>query len=126
MFVLCGLLSAPRQITTVNAQVITPTIPEIPLILQKISWCESRDIQLNQDGTVYRGKLNNQDVGKYQINEHYHLANSKKLGMDIYTLQGNTDYALYLYKTQGTTPWNWSKPCWGGTQTLSELKAKYK
>lgn len=85
---------------------------EIPAILEKISYCESRNRQFNADGSVHRGEINPQDVGKYQINEHYHLAESRRLGYDIYTLEGNTAYALYLYEHQGTKPWNWSKHCW--------------
>lgn len=110
----------------VNTENIKQDIPDVPVILQKISWCESRDKQFNEDGTIHRGIINNSDVGKYQINEFYHLANSRKLGIDIYTEQGNTEYALYLYKIQGTKPWNWSKKCWVGNETLEELKNEYK
>lgn len=59
-----------------------------------------------------RGKQNPHDVGKYQINETYHLAEAQKMGMNIYTLEGNTDFALYLYNKNGTKDWNWSKSCW--------------
>ena len=103
---------------------ITKPKEEIPVVLQKIAWCESRNRQF-VDGKVLRGKENRKDVGKFQINERYHLAESKRLGMDIYTLKGNTDYALHLYKTQGSKPWNWSKPCWGDSTrvwTISEGK----
>ena len=96
---------------------------EVPLIMQKIRWCESRNRQFNKDGTIYRGKINPKDVGQFQINEFYHLESSIKLGMDIYTAYGNEDYAMYLYDTQGTTPWNWSKSnCWGLDVSLEELK----
>lgn len=105
---------------------VEKVIPSVPVILQKISWCESRDRQFNADGSIHRGAVNPQDVGKYQINEYYHLEESRRLGMDIYTEKGNTEYALYLFEHQGTRPWNWSKPCWGGVETLSELKLKYK
>ena len=88
-------------------------VPEVPPILAKIAQCESQGRQFNDDGTVHRGVQNHQDVGKYQINEKYHLKASQALGMDIYTLAGNTQYALYLYRHEGTTPWNWSKWCWG-------------
>lgn len=87
-------------------------IPEIPPILEEIARCESGGRQFKENGEVIRGVINSQDVGKFQINEKYHLAKSKELGMDIYTEQGNTAYALWLYKNQGTTPWNWSKGCW--------------
>lgn len=96
---------------------VQPTVKEVPLILQEIARCESGGNQFNKDGTVKRGVINPKDVGKFQINEFYHLEDSRKLGMDIYTLQGNTEYALHLYKTQGTKPWNWSKHCWGNKET---------
>lgn len=84
----------------------------LPPIFKKIAWCESKNMQFNGDGTVHRGVQNPQDVGKYQINEGYHLEASRALGIDIYTLQGNTEYALRLYKANGTRDWNWSKWCW--------------
>jgi len=115
--------SAISEKEVVEKVVVIPSVPEI---LKKISWCESRDRQFKADGSIHRGAVNPQDVGKYQINEYYHLEASRKLGMDIYTEKGNTDYALYLFKHQGTRPWNWSKFCWGGVETLSELKLKYK
>ena len=98
-------------------------VPVTEDILKKIAWCESKNRQFNPDGSVHRGEINPQDTGKYQINEHYHLADSKKLGMDIYTLAGNTAYANYLLKTQGTTPWNWSKHCWGDVDRVWSEKA---
>jgi hypothetical protein len=48
-----------------------------------------------------------------QINEHYHSATAAKLGLDLYTIQGNVAYARYLYDKQGTAPWSSSQPCWG-------------
>lgn len=121
-----ALVAKPASTTEIVYAAPVPVVQEVPLILQKIAWCESRNKQFNADGSVHKGQINPQDIGKYQINEHYHLADSQALGMDIYTLAGNTSYALYLYKTQGTIPWNWSKPCWGQNLTLDELKAKYK
>jgi hypothetical protein len=111
---------------TVHAEVIsgdesevkTPEVKQLPAVsyspvtLKKIAWCESRNRQFNPDGTVLRGVVNAQDVGKHQINEKYHLADSIKLGFDIHTLEGNTAYAEYLYSKQGSTPWNWSAHCW--------------
>ncbi len=92
-------------------------------VLKKIAWCESRNRQFNLDGTILRGEINPQDVGKYQINEHYHLEDSQRLGMDIYTLAGNTEYAKYLYSKQGSKPWNWSKKCWGDSKRAWTEKA---
>jgi len=84
--------------------------PQLPM---KIAYCESTHRQFDEDGSVLRGKANPQDVGVFQINEYYHLADSKKLGYDIHTQEGNIAYAMQLYKKQGSRPWNWSKPCWG-------------
>lgn len=106
------ILPEATNVTLSPAPAIEKPLDPLPAILKKIAWCESKNRQFNADGSVHRGEINPQDVGKYQINEHYHLEASIVLGMDIYTLEGNTEYAQYLYSTQGTTPWNWSKHCW--------------
>jgi len=99
-------------VITKPQDVIIEIKPEIPDILKKIAFCESGNKQFNSDGSVLRGKQNSRDVGKWQINEFYHLANAQKIGIDIYTEAGNTEYALYLYNKNGTRDWNWSKSCW--------------
>jgi hypothetical protein len=82
-------------------------------ILAEIARCESTYRQFSSAGVPLRGIVNGADVGVMQINEKYHLARSEKLGMDIDTLEGNLEYGAFLYKEQGTRPWNASKPCWG-------------
>jgi hypothetical protein len=84
---------------------------DIPLMAE-ISYCESRFRQFENDGSVFRGKVNDRDVGAMQINEYYHLARAKKLGYDLHTLKGNMQYARLLYKEQGAQPWVSSSPCW--------------
>ena len=79
----------------------------------RIAKCESSLRQFNPQGEVLRGVVNSLDVGIFQLNEYYHLAESKSRGYDIYTTEGNIEYAMHLLETQGTEPWNWSKPCWG-------------
>lgn len=81
-------------------------------ILISIAKCESQYRQYDKNGNVLRGIENNLDVGVMQINEKYHLKDSKKLGYDIYTIEGNTAYAEYLYDKQGAKPWMSSSPCW--------------
>lgn len=107
-----------------QAQTIRDQVAEyfydIPIMVD-ISKCESHFRQFSKDGEVYRGKVNNRDVGAMQVNEDYHLATSKKLGIDIHTLEGNMEYARYLYEREGTTPWNSSKPCWGKTHNAKLL-----
>lgn len=82
-------------------------------ILSRIAFCESTKQQYGKNGSVLQGKVDSRDTGLFQINTKYHLKTAKSKGIDIYTIEGNVDYALYLYKTQGTRPWNSSKPCWG-------------
>lgn len=84
-------------------------------------------MQFNRDGSVHRGVQNPKDVGKYQINEYYHLEASRGLGVDIYTLEGNTKYALYLYSKNGSRDWNWSRGCWNNQKVLdSEWNRRFK
>lgn len=82
-------------------------------IMHKVAFCESRNKQFDADGKVHRGVVNNKDVGIFQINEKYHLKRSIKMGIDIYTVEGNMKYARILYKESGTQPWSASQPCWG-------------
>ncbi len=84
-------------------------------ILVEIARCESTFTHYDKEGTLIRGKVNNADVGVMQINEKYHLDTAKKLGFDIHTVEGNVNYAKYLYKKFGASPWSASSPCWGKT-----------
>lgn len=78
----------------------------------RIAYCESTFRQHNQNGEVLRGKVNSADVGVFQINEKYHLDQSKRLGLNIYQVDDNIEYAMWLMKKEGNRHWNWSKPCW--------------
>ncbi len=81
--------------------------------LVQIARCESGMRQFMFDGTLLRGEINPKDVGLFQINEKYHLKESRELGMDIYTIEGNVAYAVWLAKNQGYRPWIHSKGCHG-------------
>jgi len=84
-----------------------------PNVMLNIAFCESSLRQFNDDGTALRGTHNALDVGIFQINEKYHLETSRRLGYDIYTTEGNIDYAIWLMKKEGTQPWVWSRDaCW--------------
>ncbi|MEX2010226.1 MAG: hypothetical protein WD874_00255 [Parcubacteria group bacterium] len=83
---------------------------DIPLMVQ-IAGCESRFRQY-KNGNVIRGEINNKDVGVMQVNEHYHAATALKLGIDIYSIDGNVAYARYLYEKEGARPWMSSSACW--------------
>lgn len=82
-------------------------------ILLEIARCESTFAHFDKNGKVTRGIVNSDDVGVMQINEHYHLETSKKLGYDIYTVEGNIAYGEYLYGKYGASPWSASSKCWG-------------
>lgn len=81
-------------------------------ILIEIARCESTFTHYDKNGDLVRGKVNSKDVGVMQINEKYHLEDAKKLGYDIYTIEGNVAYAKYLYEKYGADPWKASSPCW--------------
>lgn len=85
-----------------------------PVILIHIAQCESHLRQYDDSGAVLTNATH--DYGYFQINK-LHIAEAKKLGFDIMTPEGNIGFALYLYHKEGTTPWNASKYCWGGTDT---------
>lgn len=80
--------------------------------LRRICTCESGLTHYTKDGAVLKGTINNRDIGICQINEYYHEKEIKFLGIDIYTRDGNIEFAKHLYNKQGTAPWVWSKKCW--------------
>ena len=81
-------------------------------IMANVAWCESRNRQFEPNGEIFRGKVNSDDIGVMQINTYYHLKAAKARGNDLFTLQGNLDYAKYLFEREGTTPWMSSSKCW--------------
>lgn len=93
-------------------------------VMYAIAGCESHYRQYDpENGQIFRGIVNNKDVGVMQINETYHAATAAKLGLDLYTMQGNAAYAKYLYDREGTAPWSSSEPCWGKTQVAKDYLA---
>lgn len=88
-------------------------------VLAEIAKCESSFRHLGDEGNIIRGMKNKKDVGVMQINEKYHLEQSQRLGFDIYSLEGNLSYALYLYEKEGARPWLASSHCWSGNQELA-------
>lgn len=84
----------------------------LPEVLLKIALCESGNKQFTPAGDTVRGRANRLDLGRFQINEYWNGAEAKRLGFNLYTLEGNTAMALHLYNKNGTRDWNWSKGCW--------------
>lgn len=120
------LLNQPRTVRVVKAdeEIQTKSVEKVPVLdntLKPVCACESSyeggasgtPQQFEKDGvTVRYGRVNPADRGMCQINATIHRDSALKLGMDIETTEGNIKFANYLYKTQGLSPWAWSKPCW--------------
>ena len=87
---------------------------DIPIMIQ-VARCESTFRHNLSDGTVLKGRVDNDDTGVMQINKRYHADRAVELGLDVYDIYDNMEYARYLYEKQGTQPWNASRPCWGRT-----------
>ena len=81
----------------------------MPIMLQKICKAESGNKQFNSDGSVFRGIVNRADIGYCMINEPINNDYARKLGYDIYTEQGNKDFATILFNERGVQPWEASK-----------------
>jgi len=81
-------------------------------ILIEVARCESQFRHYGKSGDIIRGLTNTKDVGVMQINEEYHRDKAKSIGLDIYSLDGNLEYAKYLYEKEGTKPWQSSAKCW--------------
>lgn len=82
-------------------------------VLAEIARCESHFTQYTDRGNILRGREVSTDVGVMQINETYHAAAARRMGYDIYTLQGNLAYAQAIYEKSGAAPWTASASCWG-------------
>jgi hypothetical protein len=88
-------------------------------VMADIAFCESRFRQYDASGNLFRGWVDSADVGVMQVNERYHLVDSKKLGYDIHTIDGNLGYARHLYEIQGLQPWKSSAKCWNVKNTFA-------
>ncbi len=120
-FIASAAFSAPTALSSVQAEglknpetlgaYVRQYYSDTP-ILANIAWCESRMRQLDQDGNIFRGKANSDDVGVMQINTRFHEATATAMGIDLESLAGNLEYAQYLYDKEGTKPWNSSSACW--------------
>lgn len=99
--------------STSTVTATTTTVEAAAPILDRIAMCESHGHQLNPNGQVLLNINTNGtvDVGKFQINS-IHEAEATKLGYDLFTEEGNTAYAKYLYANKGTGDWSSSAHCW--------------
>jgi len=60
---------------------------------------------------VIRNK-NSSAIGLYQIMSSLHEEHARRMGLDIYELEGHVQFARWLFDTQGLKPWESSRWCW--------------
>lgn len=80
-------------------------------VMLRIAWCESRHRQFNKVGGPIENPVTH-DIGIFQINPIWFLTFAK-LGLSIYTIEGNIEAAKHILETQGIKAWSSSKKCWG-------------
>ncbi len=117
-------LSIPAAQTV--EEYVTEYFADIPVMIE-VAKCESQFRQFNKNGQVLKNP-GSSAVGVFQIMASIHADFAEeKLGLDVYSLQGNVAYARYLYDKQGTKPWEAdmkSKNCWGKTEAAKDHFAK--
>ncbi len=97
-----------------DEQIVRSYFKDVSIMVQ-IARCESNFRHTLADGSVLKGRVDNDDTGIMQINQRYHLENAERLNLDLYNIYENMAYARILYNDQGTKPWNSSAPCWRKT-----------
>jgi hypothetical protein len=112
---------SPLAVESEVAKVFADTPALIP-----VAKCESGLEQYNEDGTPFYGGSGGGMVGVMQINEAVHKNTALALGYNIDTLDGNLEYAKYLYEQEGITPWLSSSSCWeGAPDTNTAVKQSF-
>ncbi len=91
-------------------QYVRSYFADIP-VMADIASCESKFRQFGADGKVKRG-VNPDDVGVMQINQYYHGKEAAGMGINIMSIEGNVEFARFLYEREGTMPWLSSSKCW--------------
>ncbi len=85
----------------------------------QVARCESTFQHTLADGSILRGRIDSADTGVMQINKRYHERAASAMGLNLDDIYQNMAYARHLYETQGTQPWNASRPCWGGELAMN-------
>lgn len=103
-------LAAYMSTTTVKSHIEAVFGANSPMV--QVAQCESGLTQFDAPNHVLRGRITPADIGLFQVNAEYHADQAKKLGINLYSLDGNIQYAKYLYNKNGLRDWNASKSCW--------------
>jgi len=92
-------------------------------VMVDVARCESGFRQFYAGGGILIN-VESDAVGVYQLLDSWHNNIADNMGMDIYTVEGNVDYAKVLYEADGLKPWSPSSLCWDDG-TLSETNGNY-
>jgi len=120
-----GSAATSAQMVYADVPVPTATMPDIP-VLDRIGDCESGQrnkegkpisgtaTQFAKDGQVILNANANHtvDIGKYMINNNVWGETATKMGDDLMTEQGNTNFAIWLFTNEGDSAWSDSASCW--------------
>lgn len=85
----------------------------------QVAECESGARQFTPDGSVVKNPIT-PDYGIFQINKG-NFGEAKRLGFDVFTLEGNIGYARYLYEQRGLHDWMASSKCWSHSGSKANL-----
>lgn len=103
------LVAASLFNITPEEAVIARFFPDAPEA-RIVAMCESNLIHSTKDG-ILKNHQGSSATGLFQIMDSIHGHTAKRLGLDIYTLEGNAQYARYLYDKHGWKPWLASNDC---------------
>lgn len=134
-FIFAGVFSFPAHVTKADAppaivklatatkvtqadidaaiDVLAPSYGLSPSLVKKISQCEDQGDPYSTHANKHGDVVWSTDIGPLQINDYYHKAEMKKLGLNINKPIDNLKFGLSMMETEGTVPWKWSEPCWG-------------
>jgi hypothetical protein len=89
--------------------------------MKRISGCETvgsakgydQKNHWEKDGeTVRRGRVTPDDIGLYQISFKHWGQQAMQMELNLFELEYNEKFALWLYHNRGTEDWYPSKHCW--------------
>jgi hypothetical protein len=81
-----------------------------PPFLQRICKAEHSGGHFDKNGQVIINPT--MDMGECQINVPIHGKTATEMGYNLAVKEDNREFALYLFLTEGTKPWNSSKARW--------------
>src|ERR1044072_6217052 len=109
LFVLIPQLSTAQTNPNATIQdVVQFYFANIPIMIY-IARCETNFRQYNADGSALHDASGTY-VGVFQIAESIHTPRATSMGFDIRGIDGNLQYARYLYNSSGTNPWKGCLP----------------